>query len=197
MHAARACLIRTHSMADGLDALLAEAANDKAARDQAMQRRTEAAQASAARAAARERLQASSAKAAAIVANSHTAQSYATMLKRYLEHLLDDTVLESIHAELSQRTYADVDTYYREREQLAAYTLESELGRMHYVVHTRSGATLTDTAAIRAEYLPCEGAFDATELLWRAANQSLFADLIAALQVSSQPSAHNAAACGP
>mmetsp|Transcript_21482 Transcript_21482/g.46210 ORF Transcript_21482/g.46210 Transcript_21482/m.46210 type:complete len:336 (-) Transcript_21482:399-1406(-) len=173
-------------MADGLDALLAEVANDKAAKEVERRRRDEAAQAYAARAAVRERLQASSALAAASVLDTSAAGArakwFSGVLKRYLEQLLDESVLESIRAELSTRSFDAFDKYYRARPELSTYTLDTELSRMRYAVRTAGGSTLTDPSDIRAVYWPCDGDADATELLWRAANQSLLADLLAALQ---------------
>jgi len=72
--------------------------------------------------------------------------------------------------------------YYHERPQLYDYTLTKELTRMSYTVYTETGQKLTETAAI-LDYAGRSSQRQNLDhdLLWRAANQSIFADVIISL----------------
>jgi len=103
--------------------------------------------------------------------------------------------------------YQGTTSYYEERPQLAAYTINSEITRMQYkVVPPSGGAAVTDVEEIRRIFAaccpPCADAEAGTEegregtggkmergeqvgkvhLAWRLANQSLLAGLMQQLQ---------------
>ena len=84
--------------------------------------------------------------------------------------------------------------YYKQRPELYTYTLTKELSRMNYTVVTEGGQRLTDEVTIR-EYAAMQRQSQPPEeeeasppindalslLLWKAANQSLFGDIITSL----------------
>ncbi|KAL1510484.1 hypothetical protein AB1Y20_006789 [Prymnesium parvum] len=102
-------------------------------------------------------------------------------LKTYIQLLLDPAVLDTISRELDARSFADVEAYCASNPQLARYTMEHELRRMRYHVTTPSGGAFSDPSAIRELYFQREPT-DGERLLWAMSNQSLFADLIGAVQ---------------
>jgi len=93
------------------------------------------------------------------------------------------TSLNSVlNAELNtSENAAELVHYYLSRPNLLEYTVETELPRMDYLVLVASDQ-FVDKDDIRLYVESTEDQRDDTEtLLWRAANQSLLADLIAAL----------------
>jgi hypothetical protein len=86
--------------------------------------------------------------------------------------------------------------YYQQRPELYDYTLTKELSRMNYTVFTEGGQKLTHEAAIREyaakqqqqqrqqqEQQTSHPDYDhgGPDILWKAANQSLFGDVITSL----------------
>lgn len=94
--------------------------------------------------------------------------------------------------------------YYEARPKLHEYTLTKELGRIQYTVFTHTGEKLTSTDAIQ-KYASSKNSNTTstsmedpkhTHLLWRAANQSLFGDVITTLTTPEglvRPQFHTAA----
>jgi hypothetical protein len=92
---------------------------------------------------------------------------------------------EIIPAKLS--SCQEMIQYYRSRPELYDYTLTKELSRMKYTVFTEGGQKLTDISAIleyaaaqQQEQQQSQVSSD-NDLLWRAANQSIFGDVITSL----------------
>lgn len=108
-------------------------------------------------------------------------------LKQLQLDLADPAVREALHAELARASPEQLLQYYSARPALAQYTLEMELTRMEYhVVSREGGAALTAPEPIRALYAADAaereaGGDQGPELLWRMANQSLFAGALEAV----------------
>jgi hypothetical protein len=81
-----------------------------------------------------------------------------------------------VNQELSRLSYRKFIQYYQESDQLAEYTIKTELPRMAFRV-VRHGEQMDDKQQI-------EDVFDETPFddIWRMANQSIFADILVALQ---------------
>jgi len=73
--------------------------------------------------------------------------------------------------------------YYEARPALAKYTITKELGRIKYTVFTHDDRILTDPTDITLYYKEHhqQSENNNDDLLWRCSNQSLLADVIAAL----------------
>mmetsp|Transcript_38824 Transcript_38824/g.81470 ORF Transcript_38824/g.81470 Transcript_38824/m.81470 type:complete len:358 (-) Transcript_38824:270-1343(-) len=170
-------------MIDGLDLLLQEAEQSKAERNEAARRRDKEARASAVRALQREQLQSSALKLAADAASSTRAKKYSRKLRSFLELLLEAPSLESLQTDLQKHSYADFEAYYGSKPELSTYTIDCELKRMEYCVKLPDGSSLLSASDIKHFYLSQNARSSAEELVWRAANQSLFADVLAAVQV--------------
>jgi len=97
-------------------------------------------------------------------------------LKCYQHDLVDPKILREINVSLSS-SYDEVLEYYTDKAALGAYTMEKELHRMSYSVTLPDGKKTTDHDEIKAGF---EDNKDA--MVWRLTNQSLFAQLIIALQ---------------
>mmetsp|Transcript_70092 Transcript_70092/g.217713 ORF Transcript_70092/g.217713 Transcript_70092/m.217713 type:complete len:437 (-) Transcript_70092:34-1344(-) len=105
----------------------------------------------------------------------------AAKLKRLHFDLADPAIRESLRSELAATTPQQVLEYYASRPELAQYTLERELPRMAYRVIPKEGgeplASPTDITALYASDVARRelGEDRGPEVLWRMANQSLFA----------------------
>lgn len=102
-------------------------------------------------------------------------------LKDYLHLLLDPSVLDSISNKVQQRGFSDLEAYCHSNPGLVKYTMDCELERMHYTVITRDGNRIRGPAAIRALHAQ-EVPTGVEAVLWSLSNQSLFADVISAVQ---------------
>lgn len=128
---------------------------------------------------------------------------------RVYEGLLNSlSFAEFLNALLSSKLTpsADLSQYYRERPELKEFTLETELPRLKYTVYTHTGRKLTQPDEIvtyeleqrellqettenekAAAKQSCDDLHsqyakkEAIDLLWRAANQSIFGDAITCL----------------
>lgn len=111
-------------------------------------------------------------------------QEIMSRLERLRMDLVDPSVREEIHRNLSKTTPEEALTYYSSRPELAEYTLSAELSRMAYRVIAVDGETvLTQADEMRTLYasdasLRAEGQHRGPEVLWRMANQSLFAEAL-------------------
>jgi hypothetical protein len=74
----------------------------------------------------------------------------------------------------------DLVTYYQERPELKEFTLTKELPRMKYTLFTAQGQKLTEPKDI-AEYARTAPTDERHDIIWRAANQSIFGDVISTL----------------
>ena len=74
----------------------------------------------------------------------------------------------------------DLVEYYQQRPELKAYTLTKELHRMQYTLFTDQGQKLTRPQDI-ADYAASHSEDTHHDILWRAANQSIFGDVISTL----------------
>lgn len=186
---------------DGLDALLAEAVADKAAKqderrqtvEAAIHKRSEVEQRQRARSALLDKCATSDSAAA----SSARVQHYAEALDAYLQRLVDTSELEQIHAALAARSYEECIAYYNAHPELSEYTLSRELGRMEYTVRIdglseplknptaiRSALERENLTEIAAATAPTTDprCLDPRCFLLRAANQSIIADLLVPLQ---------------
>ncbi len=101
-----------------------------------------------------------------------------------MRSLSSAATLKRIAARHRQQHFDEIESYYGARPELALYTLNCELTRMEYVVITEAGVELKDAITIR-KYYHSEGetaCCHGCELLWRMANQSVFAYLLAPVQ---------------
>ena len=124
------------------------------------------------------------------------------MLSNYISTIRRDDFLDRLNEVLRSRTSAasrssaaTIQTYYTNHPELRKYTLGVELDRdMDYTLILGDGTPVVNKAAIRSYFnydesdeklSQCqEGAVSKEELLIRAANQSLFADALGALNGS-------------
>ncbi|CAM9423590.1 unnamed protein product [Ectocarpus sp. 4 AP-2014] len=117
-------------------------------------------------------------------------------LRSYLENLADPSVREEINQELTKHDFASLTRYYDGRDDLATYTLDTELQRMRYSVVTEDGRRLGGDEREGAEP-ELEGggrgggggsvlrqflAGRVGDAMLRMANQSIFADMLEAIQ---------------
>ena len=133
--------------------------------------------------------------------SSEAASELHAALKGYIAHLLCPDALDALSLALASRTYAEVEEYIVARPELSRYTLSAEVGRMSYTVFPSGGGSpVTEPGAIRAYYARQSGdagrggggggggggvaasSCGVAELLWRAANQSLFGEVLGSLQ---------------
>mmetsp|Transcript_37643 Transcript_37643/g.121710 ORF Transcript_37643/g.121710 Transcript_37643/m.121710 type:complete len:233 (+) Transcript_37643:43-741(+) len=173
---------------DGLDALLAEAAAEREVRRSPPPPV----------AAAAPRVAPVAPPPASHQPSSEAASELHAALKGYIEHLLCPDALDALSLALSSRKYAEVEEYIVARPELSRYTLSAEVGRLSYTVFPSGGGPpVTEPGAIRAYYARQSGdagrgggggggvaasSCGAAELLWRAANQSLFGEVLGSLQ---------------
>ena len=118
-------------------------------------------------------------------------------LASFASGLLKSHRLRELNLALNGKSLEEVLGYYQSRPELAKYTIDVELPRMEYRVRTSEGDELSTAEQIREYYesLPekaeveeegAEGAPPApsqTHILWRLANQSLLADVIAEMMI--------------
>ncbi|CAB1100964.1 unnamed protein product [Ectocarpus sp. CCAP 1310/34] len=115
-------------------------------------------------------------------------------LRSYLENLADPSVREEINQELNKCDFASFTRYYDGRDDLATYTLDTELQRMRYSVVTEDGRRLGGDeregaepglegggrggggGSVLREFL----AGRVGDAMLRMANQSIFADMLEA-----------------
>ena len=122
--------------------------------------------------------------------------NYIATIRRYdfLDRL--NEVLRSRTSTASRSSAATIQTYYTNHPELRKYTLGVELDRdMDYTLILEDGTPVVDKSAIRSHFNYDESdeqpsqqgdgaAVSKEELLIRAANQSLFADALGALNGS-------------
>jgi len=122
--------------------------------------------------------------------DSRTVRLYSTLCE-YMDNLHSPSLVQSINECFHNRINTSVAAselvkYYTSRPNLRSYTLETELPRMQYTVYPEDGSPpLTHTEDIRSRY--SNNINDDTDLLWRAANQSLLADAISTLTYGLHP----------
>eukprot|EP00903_Cladosiphon_okamuranus_P012183 g11426.t1 len=124
-------------------------------------------------------------------------EKYFLELQKYLEDLADPSVREEINQELTKRGVSSLARYYDGRDDLAAYTLDTELRRMKYSIVAEDGRRVGGAVdasgsgsgqggdgggapggtAVR-EFLSGRRGSD----MLRMANQSIFADMLEAIQ---------------
>ena len=99
-----------------------------------------------------------------------------TELKDFLFNVADSKVHEYVNKELSGLRYKDFIEYYVENEHLGKYTISTELSRMDFTV-IYDGLRTSDKVTVASIY-------DQTPMhdLWKLANQSIYSELLAALQ---------------
>ena len=106
-------------------------------------------------------------------------------LTSFASGLLRPLRLRELNASLNAKPYSELLAYYEARPELARYTLDTELTRMEYRVKLGGDqAEMSDASEIRRRYDEELSEDDKGSLLWRLANQSLLADLIAEMMVS-------------
>jgi len=116
-------------------------------------------------------------------------ERYTKQVRSYCEQLLDETVLDSIERTLAAHTFGSLEAHYEQRPELAAFTLTHELRRLDYAVVSSAGAAPVTSPDEIERLLPLDAppladASSPEHFLCRCANQSLFAELLAALQAA-------------
>lgn len=110
-------------------------------------------------------------------------------IRAFEDDLQSDDFLNKLNSTIAHRMASCKESteYYQSNPDLKEYTLEKELDRMPYTVITTDGKRqLTKSDDIR-EYVAKEETKEEEEkhsILYRAANQSIFADVIVALTCS-------------
>lgn len=106
---------------------------------------------------------------------------------RSFEHSLRskgaDRFLQRLNVAIQSLSAEEFLKYCQEQPELKELTLKRELTRMSYTLYATDGTKLTDPAEI-ANYIENESSTEQShehELLYRASNQSIFADVIVAL----------------
>lgn len=110
----------------------------------------------------------------------HEQQIKMQEIRDFQETLADPSLVPELNL-LIQSTLTscpDLVDYYQNRPELKEYTLTKELPRMKYTVFTDKGQKLTEPEEI-LEYARSHS--DQHDILWRAANQSIFGDVISTL----------------
>lgn len=97
-------------------------------------------------------------------------------LTLYTCDMADPIIRDHVNFQLAAIPYRSFIDYYAKGNGLSAYSITKELDRMHFSVTFR-GQTVTDVESILALY---EQQSYAT--VWRLANQSIYADILIALQ---------------
>ncbi len=104
-------------------------------------------------------------------------------LLEYMEELQDTSLTRAINDELDLKhnnnpeKALDLCRYYHERENLRAYTLDAEVPRMDYQIMISDALILTEAQEIQYHFLhhPVDNLAD--DMLLRASNQSILADV--------------------
>lgn len=105
-------------------------------------------------------------------------------IRSFEEALRSESFMKEVDTSIqNQLSSADLIDYYRSRPELKEYTIEKELHRMKYTLYTHDGKKITDADQIANYAKETQGnsISETHELLWRAANQSIFGDLITSL----------------
>jgi hypothetical protein len=105
-------------------------------------------------------------------------------IRSFEEALRSESFMKEVDTSIqNQLSSADLINYYRSRPELKEYTIEKELHRMKYTLYTHDGKKITeaDQIANYAKEMQGNSISETHELLWRAANQSIFGDLITSL----------------
>jgi hypothetical protein len=106
-------------------------------------------------------------------------------IRSFENYLRSDSFVPAINASIQNQlsSAGDMIAYYESRPELKEFTLTKELRRMHYTLYTPTGDKITDPDQIVNYEMENRGQETSQdhELLWRAANQSLFGDVICCL----------------
>jgi hypothetical protein len=106
-------------------------------------------------------------------------------IRSYEKALRSESFLKEVDSSIQNQMSSadDLIDYYRSRPELKEYTLEKELHRMKYTLYTHDGKKITEADQIATYAKETQGNSipESYELLWRAANQSIFGDLITSL----------------
>lgn len=112
--------------------------------------------------------------------------SFRSQIRRFESDLHSDSFLEKLNTTIAHRMSSckEFVDYYQSNPDLKSYTLNTELDRIPYTLLTSDGSRkLTEAHDIR-KYVQDEETEEEKEehsILYRAANQSIFADAIVAL----------------
>jgi len=113
-----------------------------------------------------------------------TEENFRRQIRDYEQALRSDSAVPDANATIvrSLPSADELSEYYQSRPDMKDLTLEKDLCRMQYTLYTREGQRLTSPEEILsyAEAHPHED-----EILWRAANQSLFGDVMCLLTSES------------
>lgn len=112
--------------------------------------------------------------------------SFRNQIRRFESDLHSDTFLEKLNSIIAHRMSSckEFTDYYRSSPDLKDYTLSTELDRIPYILLTSDGSRKLTKAHDIRKYVQDEETEEEKEahsLLYRAANQSIFADVIVAL----------------
>ena len=124
-----------------------------------------------------------------IAANHNGVSKHELTLRKQLKCFENDLhssfFVQKLNTAIQNRISSGIQTlnYYKNRPDLREYTLEKELHRISYTLHTPNGERQLTSANQILEYVQTERADKAMdhELLYRAANQSIFGETIVAL----------------
>ena len=136
-----------------------------------------------------------------IIHDNDRVRKVADELTAYLEELHSDHIMEKLNDAFSSeintiKAANELLQYYSTRANLKPYTLETELPRMQYTVYPDDRSPpLTSVSEIQNRYMKNEDIQNQREtqkpsdsdVIWRAANQSLLADAIATLTCMQRP----------
>ncbi len=107
-------------------------------------------------------------------------QAFMEDIRAYEETLADHSFVAELNVLIQSKltSCADLVEYYDQRPELREYTLTKEITRMKYILFTDKGQKLEEPEEI-VDYANAHP--DQHDILWRAANQSIFGDVITSL----------------
>lgn len=120
----------------------------------------------------------------AAAVDGETERRLVARLEQLRLDLADPSVRQAFAADLSQRDPQEALSYYLARPELSQYTVEREVPRMVYRATAREGGSVLSGAeaivALHAADAKRRGAGEdrGPEVLWRMANQSIFAEAL-------------------
>lgn len=94
--------------------------------------------------------------------------------------LRSDNFLARLNTSIQGKSADEFLAYCESQPELKELTVTKDLTRMNYTIYTPEGAKLTDPQEI-AEFIQSDAMAERHEIVYRAANQAIFADMITSL----------------
>eukprot|EP00980_Cylindrotheca_fusiformis_P022191 scaffold9079_cov120-Cylindrotheca_fusiformis.AAC.6 len=94
--------------------------------------------------------------------------------------LRSESFLALLNASIQTKSAEDFFVYCKLKPELKNLTVTKELTRMNYTIYTPEGKKLTEPNEI-AKFIQTDAMVDRHEVVYRAANQTIFADMVTSL----------------